>query len=338
MKKLLILLFIGYLLSIFFFIIILKYPNKIEGNIYDNFPPSTESIFDTKLDKIYQAFRQDCTNYYDRLDNEFDRELVFFAILIGLFGVVAPIWINHKYEEQVEKKFKEHLITLESNIAEQNSKLVNEITTQKQEIQNKIDEIENIKSMVENYKKQSEISSILSQAQSIQKREPERAIALYSQVLNKVPNDKTALLLRGIRYKVTKQYKKALGDLSSVIRLDPQNARAYNNIGSVYLKTGLFHNALENYNKALELDPGYVAVHVNKGLLYFQMDELDKSLDCYKQAVLCNEDSLGGHMGIRKIYMIKYKRECDLSKREDYFKIMKEENHKILEIQEKRPY
>lgn len=306
---------------------------------------SLSILLDCKIEKTHQECHSDCNICYDRLTNEWHRLLICFSLIMPLLGIIFPVLVNTQFEKRLDKQFEKYKQSAQKETEELQNKIIDKFNDQEKDIQSKINKISDIELKIESYNKESKTNRYLTQAQSIQKRQPEDAINLYSKVLESDPDNTTALVLRGIRYKVAKEYTKALNDLFKVISLDKHNVRAYNNIGSVYLRTGQYGDALKNYDKALEINPGCVAVHVNKGLLYFKQGDLDKALECYQQAILCNDESLGGHMGIRKVYAAKYKEiqnaednEENQKKKEMYLKILIDENRRIREIQENMPY
>lgn len=71
------------------------------------------------IDKVLSETKDNCINYYDRLDNEMDRTLTKFSWIWGLFGafigILIPIIINRIYE----RSLKEEIEKLKNDISNQ---------------------------------------------------------------------------------------------------------------------------------------------------------------------------------------------------------------------------
>ena len=212
------------------------------------------------IDKVLSETKDNCTSYYDRLDNEMDRTFSKFSWIIGLLGILIPIIVNRVYERSLKK-----------DINDQNKKFEQKFTKQKEYI-------DRINNEVKNYEKQSKINSLLSEAQSILEKNPQDAVKLYTQILVLDKNNEVALLWRGIAYSLLSKSTDALADLNAALAINPRLARAYNNIGNVYAADERYELAETNYNKALEINPQYDVVYRNIALMYLNQDiHLDKA-------------------------------------------------------------
>ena len=59
---------------------------------------------------------------------------------------------------------------------------------------------------------------------------------------------------RGISFDKLGDFKKAVADFTTVIKLDPSNVNAYFNRGSAFDSLGQYDKAVSDYTKALDLD------------------------------------------------------------------------------------
>ena len=59
---------------------------------------------------------------------------------------------------------------------------------------------------------------------------------------------------RGISFDKLGDFKKAVIDFTTVIKLDPSNVNAYFNRGSAFDSLGQYDKAVSDYTKALDLD------------------------------------------------------------------------------------
>lgn len=248
------------------------------------------------IDKVLSETKDNCTSYYDRLDNEMDRTFSKFSWIIGLLGILIPIIVNRVYERSLKK-----------DINDQNKKFEQKFTEQKEYI-------DRINNEVKNYEKQSKINSLLSEAQTILEKNPQDAVKLYTQILVLDKNNEVALLWRGIAYSLLNKSTDALTDLNAAVAINPRLARAYNNIGNVYASDGRYELAETNYNKALEINPQYDVVYRNIALMYLDQDiHFDKAEYNLNKAISYNKEYIDAY--ITRALM--YRRMSEIEKNED---------------------
>lgn len=248
------------------------------------------------IDKVLSETKDNCTSYYDRLDNEMDRTFSKFSWIIGLLGILIPIIVNRVYERSLNK-----------DINDQNKKFEQKFTEQKEYI-------DRINNEVKNYEKQSKINSLLSEAQTILTKNPQDAVKLYTQILVLDKNNEVALLWRGIAYSLLNKSTDALTDLNAALAINPRLARAYNNIGNVYASDERYELAETNYNKALEINPQYDVVYRNIALMYLNQDiHLDKAEYNLNKAISYNKEYINAY--ITRAHM--YRRMSEIEKNED---------------------
>jgi tetratricopeptide (TPR) repeat protein len=70
---------------------------------------------------------------------------------------------------------------------------------------------------------------------------------------------------RGIAYRDTREYDRAIQDLDEAIRLDPNYARAFGNRGIAYGRKGQDDLALQDFDQAIRLDPNDARAFYNRG-------------------------------------------------------------------------
>jgi tetratricopeptide (TPR) repeat protein len=237
------------------------------------------------MDKVLSETKDNCTSYYDRLDNEMDRTFSEFSWIIGLLGILIPIIVNRVYERSLKK-----------DINDQNKKFEQKFTEQKEYI-------DRINNEVKNYEKQSKINSLLSEAQTILEKNPQDAVKLYTQILVLDKNNEVALLWRGIAYSLLSKSTDALADLNAALAINPRLARAYNNIGNVYAADERYELAEINYNKALEINPQYDVVYRNIALMYLNQDiHLDKAEYNLNKAISYNNEYIEAYITRAQMY------------------------------------
>jgi len=97
----------------------------------------------------------------------------------------------------------------------------------------------------------------------------DRAIAELTQAIRLDPNFTDAYVFRGFVYNENDDYDKAIADASNAIRIAPNNKLAYNIRASAYLMKSDFDKAIADANQAIRIDPNYANPYMIRGHAYF---------------------------------------------------------------------
>ena len=87
---------------------------------------------------------------------------------------------------------------------------------------------------------------------------------------------------RGVAYRLTLKYDKAIEDFNEAIRLEPKYANAFNNRGVAYRNMGDLDHALGDYDQAIRIKPDYYAAVYNRGLALTDRTEYAKAISDFK--------------------------------------------------------
>jgi len=82
-------------------------------------------------------------------------------------------------------------------------------------------------------------------------------------------------------------------------------ARIHNNIGNIYFKTKNYRKAIEEYNTAIKMDPKYPQAYFNLGLLYKTINDLDKAVYYYQKAIELAPETAEYYNNLGIVYMLK---------------------------------
>lgn len=104
-----------------------------------------------------------------------------------------------------------------------------------------------------------------------------RAIADYTQTIEKTPDDARAYYGRGFCHALLGEQGQAVADFTRAVELKPDDADAYSNRGAAYYYQGQYDKAVSDYSKALQIRPGYALVYGNRALAYYRLKEYDKA-------------------------------------------------------------
>ena len=80
-------------------------------------------------------------------------------------------------------------------------------------------------------------------------------------------------------------YKLAITNYSSAIKLDPANAYAYNGRGLAYTSINQFALAIQDFNKAIQIATGVSLAYANRGYVFFLTNQLDNAITDYTKAI-----------------------------------------------------
>ncbi len=92
------------------------------------------------------------------------------------------------------------------------------------------------------------------------KKEPDKAIAAFTEAIRLEPNNWLTFCMRGAAWQKKRDHGNAIKDFSSAIELDPSNAKAYWGRADSWHEIKEYRNALSDYERAFELgkDDGHI--------------------------------------------------------------------------------
>ena len=120
--------------------------------------------------------------------------------------------------------------------------------------------------------------------EATKQRDFNKAIELYTQMIEKNEKVVTAHFERGMLYVYVQEYQKAVDDMDYVIEKRPDNADAWNLRGLIYSYKPDYDKSIADYNKAIELDPEFGAAYINRGVAYIDLEKDSLALKDLNQA------------------------------------------------------
>lgn len=113
----------------------------------------------------------------------------------------------------------------------------------------------------------------------------QKAVSLFTKVLENSPKHKTALFGRGMAYLYTAQYEASKGDMSRLVTLDQSNPDAFNVLGLVNGYLGELEAAVDNFTKAVSLDGKFTEAFINRGSAYIALGKNGNALKDFSKAI-----------------------------------------------------
>lgn len=110
--------------------------------------------------------------------------------------------------------------------------------------------------------------------ESFQKKDYQKAIELYSEVLQKHNTYAPAFYGRGLAYAKLDQYNSAIKDFENAIRYDKTLSEAYYAKSICEIKLGLNEQAMNSINSAIEITKTKPEYYYTRGLIYYYQKKL----------------------------------------------------------------
>lgn len=122
--------------------------------------------------------------------------------------------------------------------------------------------------------------------QSAHQGDYREAIALFTQLIHRHPENAIDYNNRGLVYFQFGERQKALCDYNTAIELNPNLANAYNNRANYYAACGDLEAAIRDYDNALDLNPTYTRAWINRGITLRDLGQYDEAIDNLEVALL----------------------------------------------------
>jgi tetratricopeptide (TPR) repeat protein len=135
-------------------------------------------------------------------------------------------------------------------------------------------------------------------ADAIKRRDYDRAIAEFNEVLRLDPNSADALFERGVTYIEKHNYAAACDDLSRSIQLRPGFALTYYERGLAIWRQGdqsRFDEAIADFSTVIRLIPSDFVAWRSRAMLWFAKRDYRKAIDDFNEAIRLQPDDVTAH-------------------------------------------
>jgi arylsulfatase A-like enzyme/Flp pilus assembly protein TadD len=119
----------------------------------------------------------------------------------------------------------------------------------------------------------------------LQRREPEQARAVFTQMLVSDPGSYAAHYHLGMLASGKGEWSEAERHFDAAARSDPRSAEAHNGLGVVYLQTGKLELAQRMLQEAVRLEPKWAETHFNLGLVLRKLSRQDEAAREFRAAL-----------------------------------------------------
>jgi lipoprotein NlpI len=147
------------------------------------------------------------------------------------------------------------------------------------------------------------------------------AIKLFTEAIDRNPNNTVAFFNRGNAYLAQRRFLKAIADYNQALKRQPRMAQAYHNRGLAKRQLGRIKAAIADYTRAIKNDPGYAQAFNNRGYAFFLEKNYFRAAKDYSQALTINPRLLIALTNRAEVYMAwgKYEKAA-----EDYSQVIEQ--------------
>jgi len=96
---------------------------------------------------------------------------------------------------------------------------------------------------------------------------------------------------RGVNYLRKRDYDRAIQDFDEVIRLNPKSSGAFTNRGASYLQKGDYERAIQDFDKAIQLNPRNKVVFSQRGDLFYREGDYERAIQDFSEYIRLNPGS-----------------------------------------------
>lgn len=106
-----------------------------------------------------------------------------------------------------------------------------------------------------------------------------KAISCYSAAIRRgATNPLVAYYIRGIAYRKTRQYSKAIKDFTECLTISPNNVDVWVQRSLAYFEMGKYENAMEDSNSAIRLEPKRAMLYYNRGIVQQRLEKYGRAI------------------------------------------------------------
>ncbi len=114
------------------------------------------------------------------------------------------------------------------------------------------------------------------------RREFDKAIKAYNEVLAERPDHKIARFQLGLALTDAERWPEAVEELSRVVAEQPRNAEAHNSLGLAYARQANEAKAIEHFDLALAADRQFALAHFNRSLMHLRTGNFAEGWEGYE--------------------------------------------------------
>ncbi len=213
---------------------------------------------------------------------------------LGIFGILATVWLGLSIYNSIEKNEIEFLKTeLKNYNNEQKLELIK------------------LKEQLSNNEKNNFIQLKLSMAdlnQNVYEK-----LFRYNEIINKYPLDYIGYVYRANLYYNINEFGKCIEDCNFILKTNT-DALVYNLRGISYSKLKKFNLAIKDFEKSIEFDDKNSSTYFNLGLTYLSLEKPNISMNLFIKAIELNSYNIPAYieLGIYYNSISEYKKAIDI--------------------------
>ena len=137
------------------------------------------------------------------------------------------------------------------------------------------------------------------------------------------------ILKLGIQNQKKKNFKEAIKNYNSAIKIEPTIVFPYHNLGLIYEEIGNIDLAKKNFLNAIKVNPLFIYPYINLGILFQNQGQKEKAIECFEKIIQIDPKNLIGYNNLGLVYasLGEYKKAIN-----NYLKTLNIEYNNIIAI------
>jgi tetratricopeptide (TPR) repeat protein len=112
-----------------------------------------------------------------------------------------------------------------------------------------------------------------------------KAVLLFSQLIERSPDNAQDYNNRGLVYFQSGQMEKAIADYNKALELNPCLDSVYNNRANYYAARGQLLEAILDYDIAIDLNPSNIRAWINQGITFRDLQMYERAIESFDLAL-----------------------------------------------------
>lgn len=201
------------------------------------------------IEKEVQIYREDVRENISIMHTDMGLWFAAITLVMAILGIVVPLFLNKHYDKAQKENLNEIKLQLEAA-----KKSLTDMEKLKEDVNVLKQKTEESEVRAKQSANESKVNKLFAEAIAESKKNPLKAIELYTEILS----------------------------------LDISNAGAYNNRGGLRMDLKYFEGAMSDFNKSIDLEPNIAGTYDNRGMLKIHMKDYNGALADFEKAIELN--------------------------------------------------
>ena len=239
------------------------------------------------IELVKNEQKEQYANYYNQLDSDFDRFLIYMTILWSLIGVILGIYVPFKINKNFEENIREDVNTLKTFVSNKTKEIDNTTNIKMRNIARVT--ISRVRERYNNIDQQ--LKKLNEEASSLGLMKEQLEV-----IKTKIETSERNAKESENRAKINRLFSEALKEsdnnsdkaielYSEILQIDDSELRAYNNRAIAFCENGEFAKAIEDTTKILNIDNSYASAYAIRALANANLNNRKEALSDFENCI-----------------------------------------------------